>query len=679
MKKYLLILSMLFVVSVLLIADNRATPSKPSTSEPEKNPAKQEPTVEKGKSADDIKTSKAEWADKLIQKLKSNDLWVRVEVIKKLGDVKNPKVVKVLEKALGDESIDINVEALRALKKIGDKDALKLILWGAILYDLQSLRFYAVKAAAAIDLDKTRDYLRNNLDSPYPDIRANAAESIANLFTITSQGDKKVITDLITVLAHETREGEKKKIADALNTITKANLDTLNENEWEKWCQDNKDTLEKRMEPPQKVVISDGKPVTRKRENKTEDKETIKRKEAEQKFEDFRDKAILDKKPGDESASYYAARSEEGKKIAIDAFANSDTRVLKLVDEALNWLMRHQNKKDFWECKDYVKNCPFDKRDNTAEIKEDYDIAVTGLALLAFLGAGHTHIQNQKTDLSDGKSGLPPGEQYRITVERGLKWLLSIQNPDGSFRNQRHQEKKENMFEQAMAILAISEAHGMTGDPQLKYAAERALAFVSHAKNPDKGWRYTPLCGDNDTSVTGWQVFALKSGKVGGLNIKRNDLVDASRWLDDMTNGESGKVGYAKKGEGSTTITSIGIICRMLLGWRNDSPLLKKGAEIVISDKSYLGETANFYHIYQSTLAMFQMGGKYWEEWNSTMTNYLNETQVKEGCEQGSWSAAKDIWCKSRVYSTALGALSLEVYYRYLPFARPAEYKNSDM
>ncbi|MFH0887909.1 MAG: HEAT repeat domain-containing protein [Planctomycetota bacterium] len=675
----------------------KATPVQSETKE--KTPARLD--TQSGGKEEQTPREKEIWIYKLIHKLEtSQDLWVKVEAVKKLGELKDPKVITALARALNDESVDICVEALRALKKIGDAESLKLLMTGTVIYDMQSLRFYALEAALAIDPVKTREFLKANFKSVFPNVRNNAAESLANLVTLTNKRDKESIEQLVSLLSHEPNKDNREKIAESLNLITQAELTSAEPKDWQEWWHKNKKTMSENIKTKE-VITGTEKPETKPSPEKKA--KAIKQKKAQDEFDAFKDKTILDRNPDDPTKSYFAGRSEEGKTLSVAAFANGDSRVLKLVEDALNWLQRHQEKEGFWDYNGYVKHChssppgadispaqgnppevglpqaqgskektasdkkktASDKTDDTTEIKGDYDVAVTGLALLAFLGAGHTHMPGQKV-------GLPAGGKYKPTVERGLHWLVSNQNGDGSFRNPvtGGVGNKVNMFEQAMATLAISEAYGMTGDETLKVPAQKAMSFINYAKNPGKGWRYTPNCSDNDTSVVGWQVFALKSGKVSGLDINRNDFVDASKWLDDMTNLETARVGYNKKGTGSTAITSIGIICKMLLGWRNDSPILQKGAEIVLKDDSYQGETQDFYHIYQTSLAMFQMGGRYWENWNSQMTNFLGNAAVKEGCEHGSWSARIEKWSKSRVYTTALGALSLEIYYRYLPFAR---------
>lgn len=651
-----------FIIIVIVVALGFGIVRAKETPKQEKTTPAQSENKEKPKD-EQTPREKEIWIYKLIYKLQnSQDLWVKVEAIKKMGELKDPKVVIALARALNDESVDVSVEALRALKKIGDAESLKLLLTGTVIYDMQSLRFYALEAALTIDPVKTREFMKANLKSVFPNVRNNAAESLANLVTLTNKRDKESIEQLVNLLSQEQDKNNREKIAESLKLITQAELNSAEPKDWQEWWHKNKKNISENIKTKE-VITGTEKPKSK--PNPEEEAKAIKQKKAQEKFDDFKDKAILDRNPDDPTKSYFAGRSEEGKKLSVAAFADDDSRVLKLVEDALNWLHRHQEKEGFWDYDGYVKHCPSNKADDATQIKGDYDVAVTGLALLAFLGAGHTHIPGQKV-------GLPAGGKYKPTIERGLHWLISNQNGDGSFRNPATGGvgSKVNMFEQAMATLAVSEAYGMTGDESLKVPAQKAMNFISYAKNPGKGWRYTPNCDDNDTSVVGWQVFALKSGKVSGLGINRNDFVDASKWLDDMTNLETARVGYNKKGTGSTTITSIGIICKMLLGWRNDSPILQKGAEIVLKDDSYQGETQDFYHIYQTALAMFQMGGRYWENWNSQMTNFLSTAVVNEGCEHGSWSARIERWSKSRVYTTALAALSLEVYYRYLPFAR---------
>ena len=68
-------------------------------------------------------------------------------------------------------------------------------------------------------------------------------------------------------------------------------------------------------------------------------------------------------------------------------------------------------------------------------------------------------------------------------------------------------------------------------------------------------------------------------------------------------------------------------------------------------------------------LARFSLPGPEWDQWNREMRRALLESQEKEGCAAGSWNPEPDPWGKQggRVMTTAIGCLSLEVYYRYIP------------
>jgi hypothetical protein len=65
-------------------------------------------------------------------------------------------------------------------------------------------------------------------------------------------------------------------------------------------------------------------------------------------------------------------------------------------------------------------------------------------------------------------------------------------------------------------------------------------------------------------------------------------------------------------------------------------------------------------------MALFQAGGSDWKRWNRALQAALLPLQAAEGDEAGSWAPAGE-WCivGGRAYATALGALTLEVYYRY--------------
>ena len=82
-------------------------------------------------------------------------------------------------------------------------------------------------------------------------------------------------------------------------------------------------------------------------------------------------------------------------------------------------------------------------------------------------------------------------------------------------------------------------------------------------------------------------------------------------------------------------------------------------------------ESLNIYYWYYGTQVMHNMYGSDWDVWNRKTHDVLVGTQVRDvaSCANGSWDPEKDAWGKrgGRLMETSLSALTLEIYYRYLP------------
>jgi hypothetical protein len=243
------------------------------------------------------------------------------------------------------------------------------------------------------------------------------------------------------------------------------------------------------------------------------------------------------------------------------------------------------------------------------------------------------------------------------------------------------------MYNTAIATLAMSEAYWMTRNPRYKKPAQEGLNFISRARNPYLAWRYEPRGGENDTSVTGWMVMALKSGKFGGLDIDPDAFEGARQWIDKMTDPEFGQVGYQLPGgscarpeglmdrfppEKSQSMTAVGMLTRIFLGEDpRRSEIILKGADLCLEHPPTWSPddgSIDMYYWYYGTLAMFQVGGDHWRKWNKAMVPAIVKSQHprNSGSKSGSWDPIGP-WGGDggRVYSTAVMITCLEVYYRY--------------
>jgi hypothetical protein len=284
------------------------------------------------------------------------------------------------------------------------------------------------------------------------------------------------------------------------------------------------------------------------------------------------------------------------------------------------------------------------------------DHGVTGLALLAFLGAGNTHLEGP----------------YAANVSRGLRFLVDRQRGDGSLQGDA--EFFAALYCHGMATIALGESVAMTGDAAWKPPLERAVRHTLAMQHPHTGgWRYA--AGDRgDTSQLGWQVMVLLTARNAGLNGFEAAETGARRFLQSVSSGTAGGLAAYRPGERpSVAMTAEALACRLFLGLPADHPAAVEAIDLI--DRSPpLASAPNAYTWYYATLATFHAGGPQWDRWNARLQAALLPLQHRGGGGlDGSWDP-DPVWGGhgGRVYATALSAMTLEVYYRHLPMHRRA-------
>ena len=322
------------------------------------------------------------------------------------------------------------------------------------------------------------------------------------------------------------------------------------------------------------------------------------------------------------------------------------------VNAALRWLALNQGPSGRWEARRTGAGSgkAADGQDRFGA-GSTADTGITGLALLAFLASGNTHLRGE----------------HQLTVRRGLEFLLSMQESDGNLGASHNMY--ERMYCHAMATCALSEAYAMTGDDRLKAAVSRAISFtVASQDKPSGGWRYGPN-QSGDTSQLGWQVMALKSAHLAGIPIQDQTRGGIERFLKSVSLGNrAGLACYQPVRQvPSRSMTAEALVCRQFLGIPDSPEALSEASSFVLQEVPGMG-TTNFYYWYYATLSMYQLQGEPWRLWNEALQKKLLSSQRTEGEFKGSWDP-DPVWggCGGRGYSTALGALCLEVYYRFLP------------
>ncbi len=331
----------------------------------------------------------------------------------------------------------------------------------------------------------------------------------------------------------------------------------------------------------------------------------------------------------------FAQRAPEVRGQVLEKMGGS-AETERAVGLALEWFARHQETDGRWTGKGFDDRCG--ACGGASEF--DADAAMTSMALLCYLGAGHTH-------QGDGP--------YREVVARGIRWLVQRQAPNGDLR------RGETMYGQTVATVALCEALAMTGDQGLTDPARRAVAFVLGASA--RG------AAGGDTAVLGWLVMAVESARRAGIKVPTDTFASAEKWLGYVSApGTPGRYAYRKSDAPSVEMTAEAMFVRQLVGHARTEPMMIESARYVLSTPPKWTEGAPTLHWYYATLALFEHQGESWSAWNGALVPELVGHQRQDGAAAGSWDP-QDRWSRmgGRIYQTAVCTLSLEVYYRYRP------------
>ncbi|MHB1035296.1 MAG: prenyltransferase/squalene oxidase repeat-containing protein [Pirellulales bacterium] len=341
-------------------------------------------------------------------------------------------------------------------------------------------------------------------------------------------------------------------------------------------------------------------------------------------------------------------REEGSKRRLLRNFGGTETTEAA-VTLGLKWLKQQQRPNGSWNL-----TGPYPDGANDENIP-----AATGMALLAFQGAGNT----------------PQAGPFKAEVTRGWRFLLKAQGREGDF----FQEGSFNhrFYTHGICTIAVCELYGMTKDSQYLGAAQRAVDYCVKNQDSAGGWRYNPGA-DSDLSVTGWILMGLQSARMAGLKVPQETLDRIGSFLDKVAVEGGSAYLYQPNSHGGLAMTAEGLLCRQYLGWAQNDPRLKKGVEFITQPANLVNfqDERNVYYWYYATQVTHHMGGEPWKRWNNVMRQALPENQVKQGRQAGSWDPNKpspDQWGMhgGRLFVTCLSIYNLEVYYRHLPLYAP--------
>jgi hypothetical protein len=310
--------------------------------------------------------------------------------------------------------------------------------------------------------------------------------------------------------------------------------------------------------------------------------------------------------------------------------------------------------------------------------------AFTGLSLLCFLGHGET----------------PQGShEFGVVTTNAIQALVTQANKhQGRFGGYDSFPGVAPVYEHGIATYALCEAYTMTKDETLVPVIKEAIGYIVNGQRADGGWTYgydttpdDPAAKDalqhfkSDTSVSGWQIQALKAAHLTGIpgmdQIVHPALDKAMHNLDRVFNPRDGSFGYRKAGDRPYNLTGVGVLSKLFWLGRPDRTVRQALKTIESVDLDYNSKQCDLYAWYYDTQACYQAQESAWGWWKDRFQNQLIGKQAPDGSwpptggeehggGKGSANYATATSGDGPLYRTTLSCLMLEVFYRYLPTSR---------
>ncbi|MHC4879959.1 MAG: prenyltransferase/squalene oxidase repeat-containing protein [Planctomycetota bacterium] len=357
-------------------------------------------------------------------------------------------------------------------------------------------------------------------------------------------------------------------------------------------------------------------------------------------------------------------RAKRGRQGSVDGEGDGN-KVQRAMKLGLEWLVRQQKSGGNWQLHEGYPDAGYQPLRT--------DTGATALALLAFLGDGHTHL----------------GGEHREIVAGGLRWLKNIQKADGDFHDFDERGRQTAYYAHSMATLAMCEAYAMTGDEQFREPVERAIGFLLRSQQPNQGgWKYMPQDVDTegDLSVTGWGLMAMHTARMAGIDVADSEFGLTSLFLDAVASRDGALYRYQPSDsstDATPAMTAAGLLGRQWLGWPADDRAMLEGVDWMLQPKflpDWSGGRRNVYEWYYVAQVLHNLGGRRWKDWFGRVQALIVDNQRTRGSRRaptdvvGSWNPTEPAGSRDehshiggRLYLTVMCLLTLETPVRHAP------------
>jgi hypothetical protein len=305
--------------------------------------------------------------------------------------------------------------------------------------------------------------------------------------------------------------------------------------------------------------------------------------------------------------------------------------------------------------------------DSSARHSARNGYAMTALGIMALASIGHQPVDPSREG---------------VAMKKALDFIL--RRDQGRGPKEYFGSDGSRMYGHGITTLCLTEMLGMsvtrTQEARLREVTTKAVNLILTSQNVRKsspkyrgGWRYKPDSHDSDLSVTVWQLMALRSAKNAGLNVPKEAIDMAVRYLKrsyfsprnargEPTNLRSG-CGYIPGSPPRYSTAAAGLLSLQVCG-EYDTPEVRGTTNWLVNRPVNSKEQWFYYGTYYYAQGMQKREKHIADRARQLTEDVLLKLQRADGSWEGKDGMEKGA---GRIYSTALATLSLSVKHHFLP------------
>jgi hypothetical protein len=262
----------------------------------------------------------------------------------------------------------------------------------------------------------------------------------------------------------------------------------------------------------------------------------------------------------------------------------------------------------------------------------------------------------------------PTQGPYAPNVSSALTFVLKSARRDGLIAQL--EEESHCMHGHGFAMLFLSQCYGMEEDPrrqaEVRLVLQRAVELTARSQSAAGGWLYTPDAGGDEGSVTVTQVQALRACRNVGIAVPKRVIDNAMQYLERSANDDGGiRYQVSDTGPSRPAITAAAVACYFNAGLYDD-PRALRALDFIEQHLSPKQGRSSYYfgHYYYAQLYMSQVmylaGDDHWRDYYPAMRQVLVDRQ---NADDGSWDGDH----VGSTYGTAVALIILQLPYKRLP------------